>query len=271
MAWISGHDEEGREREPVRVARMGKSEELFAACEVGQEERAKRLLREGADPNAWEDGISALSVCCKNGEKSLVKELLERGADPRAPESAMCGMLAARGEFPGQNECLRMVLEAGWDPMRIWKGRTAGHLAIRAGNAEGLRLLLAHGLSPNAKDERGRSLLRDGAGSSEACVRALLEAGADMGEKDESGEEPGHAAAGWMFGDEALKAFLDFGWDPESRTDSGENAKELAIRGWNDAGLRLLQEREARMEADRLANAAPEPGDRDGNRRIRGL
>ncbi|KAH8060599.1 hypothetical protein JL722_4710 [Aureococcus anophagefferens] len=72
---------------------------------------------------------------------------------------------------------------------------TALHVAARAGSAEGVRLLLAHGAVADARDGRGRTALHLAASRGLACVAALIAAGARVDAADAGGGTPLHAAS----------------------------------------------------------------------------
>jgi hypothetical protein len=60
---------------------------LLVACESGDVDRARQLLREGADVNLREDqGWSPLIMAAKEGHAELLSELLASGASPNPPD-----------------------------------------------------------------------------------------------------------------------------------------------------------------------------------------
>ena len=98
---------------------------------------------------------------------------------------------------------------------------TALHVAARAGSAEGVRLLLAHGAVADARDGRGRTALHLAASRGLACVAALIAAGARVDAADAGGGTPLHAAS--LAGDVATtRALLDAGARnaPDARGDT---------------------------------------------------
>ena len=106
---------------------------------------------------------------------------------------------------------------------------TALHVAARAGSAEGVRLLLAHGAVADARDGRGRTALHLAASRGLACVAALIAAGARVDAADAGGGTPLHAAS--LAGDVATtRALLDAGARnaPDAR---GDTALQRAARG----------------------------------------
>ena len=167
---------------------------------------AKLLLDAGADPNQnvanrWmaspsapnmEEPLSALyGAAGQNHDPELTKLLLDRGADPNDGESLYHSL-----ENPA---CTRLLLEAG---ARV-TGTNALYRALDLDDPEPLRLLLANGGDPN---ERAPGAPTSDWGS------PLLWAIRRRRSLDH------------------VKALLDAGADPKSRTPKGESAYMLAMR-----------------------------------------
>lgn len=61
------------------VCVLNKAKHLYEACQYGQDNIVKQVLRKGADINLCpNDGASALAVACQNGHDSTVKLLLSK-------------------------------------------------------------------------------------------------------------------------------------------------------------------------------------------------
>ncbi|KAK9741812.1 hypothetical protein RND81_03G130300 [Saponaria officinalis] len=104
--------------------------------------------------------------------------------------------------------------------------------AAKKADAEALqRVLDADDIvrDPDAVDADGRTALHFVSGlGSDACVRVLAEAGADVNKRDLSGGmTPLHMAAGYARPD-ATRALIEFGADPELEDGKGRTALQIA-------------------------------------------
>ncbi|MFF9342094.1 MULTISPECIES: ankyrin repeat domain-containing protein [unclassified Streptomyces] len=154
---------------------------LFDAIGAGDEDAVVRALRGGADPEADDDGETALYRAAVADEPGIVRLLLAAGADPgraSGPDGGdlpLCG--AACGGHAGT---VRALLAAGARPDQEEEfGFTALAWAVRLGHAETVRALLDHGADPDRPGPDGLTPLTAAARrGSTACVRALLDHGA---------------------------------------------------------------------------------------------
>ncbi|MFB7361881.1 ankyrin repeat domain-containing protein [Streptomyces hydrogenans] len=154
---------------------------LFDAIGAGDEDAVVRALRDGADPEADDDGETALYLAAVADEPGIVRLLLAAGADPgraSGPDGGdlpLCG--AACGGHAGT---VRALLAAGAHPDQQEEfGFTALAWAVRLGHAETVRALLEHGADPDRPGPDGLTPLTAAARrGSTACVRALLDHGA---------------------------------------------------------------------------------------------
>ncbi len=65
----------------INMFRVIRAEALYLAAGSGNVEEVRRLLKEGADPEAeWESGETALHAAEANGHKEVVKLLKDAGA-----------------------------------------------------------------------------------------------------------------------------------------------------------------------------------------------
>eukprot|EP00741_Cyanophora_paradoxa_P023168 tig00021571_g22378.t1 len=87
-------------------------------------------------------------------------------------------------------------------------------------------------------------------------IRALVEAGSDLGALDRDGRAPLHVAAASASID-ALRALLDGGADPSAPAEDGATALHAAAGALDLAAARLLLERGADANARDLRGAAP--------------
>ena len=126
---------------------------LHRAISINDVQKAEALIRGGADVNAASRyGVTALSLAAGNGNAELLERLFASGADAKAADAA------------------------------LRDGRTLLMLTARAGSADAVRLLLAHGGVVNATESRtGTTALMWAASENRAgAVRALVAAGADV-------------------------------------------------------------------------------------------
>jgi ankyrin repeat protein len=148
----------------------------------------KTLLDSGVDINDKNpDGKTALYVACEYDHEDVVGLLLERGADPNLPGPDPPISVATR-----HPNILKLILDAGANP------NTPGSLELAAwhDSAPSAQHLIAAGADVNAEHD-GKTALRT------ACtwghlevVNVLLENGADVNAKDESGATALDLAAG---------------------------------------------------------------------------
>ena len=134
--------------------------QLLAASSKGEVSEVKRLLKEGADPNArfGGDGETPLHRAASAGRKEVVEILLGAGSDANAA--------TAEGATP--------LLEASHN----------GHVEIA-------RLLLEHGANVNAAERRhGFTPLQEAVRKSDVkLVKLFLERGADVYSKTIDGRD----------------------------------------------------------------------------------
>lgn len=94
--------------------------ELMAAAQVGDLERVKRLLAEGADVNASDEaGWNALIKACynpeqKRGHADVVRVLIDAGADIEAPIGYGVRPLMLAAGY-GETAVVEVLLRAGAD------------------------------------------------------------------------------------------------------------------------------------------------------------
>jgi ankyrin repeat protein len=163
---------------------------------------ARELLERGADPNgpAGEEWTN-LSIACSRGDAPLVRLLLEHGAEPNdndslyhsveSPDGACTRLLLEHGAtVPGTNalwhaldydriEPVALLLEHGGDPNEASHWPALHHAVARKRSPEYLRLLVAHGADPTARDHEGRTAYQHAFRRGQAASTAvLLELGA---------------------------------------------------------------------------------------------
>ena len=141
---------EGRAADVERLRAESSELDLFEASALGDVERLRELLDEGADPNEFApDGFTPLTLAAFFKHPEAVHLLLERGADvhqrARHEQIQVLPIHSAAADG-GSVEIVRALLDAGADVNATQPG---GFRAIDAarqdGNEELERLLLEHG------------------------------------------------------------------------------------------------------------------------------
>lgn len=184
-------------------------------------------------------GLSPIQTAFFGGQGAVVDVLLAAGPELDAFEAAIvgdAGQLAARlDEDP---ELLTAYSPDGW---------TLVHLASWAGQPDTTRLLLARGadltaVSTNALRNQplNAAVAGPNAETRTACVRLLLEAGADANYRQERGNTPLHTSA--HLGDtDTVEALLAHGADVEPRSDDGKSAADYAREGGHEDLAKRLE------------------------------
>ena len=189
---------------------------LCEACRAGDAEALRRLLAlPGTQVGAANaEGESPLHVAARAGHAACVRQLAATSADLNLQSAQQDGatplLLAARGGAHGL-ETLKALLEAGADPNGGGGGRGGGGeggggeggggappllVAACDGPSSAVRVLLAAGAQPNAKDASGSTALHEGVFSAAADrVELLLAARADAALCNGRGRSPLELAA----------------------------------------------------------------------------
>ena len=189
---------------------------FFAAVERGQPDAVAFLLEKGVGPQNYD---AALRRAAFHGNERIVDLLLERGA-PAAPASlevaaelghlGIVEALVAHGADVNATalpdpphrppltaavdrratSVVRFLLDHGADAS--WPRSGSSRSTSARGSADVIRLLLAAGANPNARDSRGRVALmypfvEQASLPSEAALDALLDAGAEPNARDAEG------------------------------------------------------------------------------------
>jgi len=227
---------------------------LLYAARQGCMPCVQELIRRGADPNLTDpDGISPLLIATENYHFDVAVYLMKQGADPnhwdwwgRTPLYAAVDLntVPAGGRADKVSldattslNMIERLLDAGVNPNAQLKlfppfraigadrgademltiGTTPLIRAAKAGDAEAIRLLLAHGARANLPNSLGITPLMAaaGLGSNEidtrgkyvtqqeavASIELLVAAGADVNVVDNRGQSALHGAAYWGWND----------------------------------------------------------------------
>lgn len=133
----------------------------------------------------------ALQDAARKGDVSAIAAALEGGADVNADDGGSALYIAARR---GHLEAVRLLIERGADVNRYTKSGTALYVAVSKGQAEVISLLLERGADP-LLEFGGDSMLHVAArGACLVCLKALVDAGADVNAMNMHGETPLHVA-----------------------------------------------------------------------------
>lgn len=160
------------------------AETIVDAVKRGDTAAARTLVRRGADVNVPEpDGTTALHWAVYRDDVAAVDLLLGSGA--RATEANRYGVAPlSLAAMNGSTAVVDRLLKAGADPNTSQPGgETALMTAARTGRVETIQLLLAHGARVDSRDawKQQTALMWAAAANNAAAVRALIEAGADIG------------------------------------------------------------------------------------------
>jgi ankyrin repeat protein len=115
---------------------------LMAAAGFGHAEIVEMLLASGADVHAISDEPTpetALDQAAGGGHAGIVGRLLELGVDVEGADDEITPLMNA-AEL-GHLETIRVLLDAGADPFRTYKGETSLDLARRKGHNDVAELL----------------------------------------------------------------------------------------------------------------------------------
>jgi len=152
-----------------------KDRRLIAAVEKGDIKAAERLLKNGADPDAYKGrSLTPLNIALMNDDIDMVKLLLKYGADPNAfgelSEAEWAPLTLAVFYCEQSADVLRLLIDAGADPA---KDSYALHSAVAKGDLDAVKALVNGGGDVDLA-------LETAAGTHQVeIVKYLLEAGAD--------------------------------------------------------------------------------------------
>jgi ankyrin repeat protein len=152
--------------------------DIHEAAAAGKFERVKALAE--ADPKAIHafagDGFAPLALASFFGHLEIVEWLLGRGAEVHAISKNATGYTALSGAVArGDAEIVRVLLAHGANARhRYGSGYSPLHEAAAGGKLEIMKLLLAHGADPNARTEDGQTPLSMAEAKGQIEAAALL-------------------------------------------------------------------------------------------------
>lgn len=135
----------------IDAATKGGETALYKASRYGHADVVKLLLDAGADTEVGYGEWRSLSVSAYYGYVGVVKALLESGrvqidATTKDGETALY-----KASLKGHADVVKLLLDAGADPLKGYKGWTSLHVAVDEGHVEAAEILLDYGASLDAK------------------------------------------------------------------------------------------------------------------------
>jgi ankyrin repeat protein len=179
---------------------------LHEAASAGKEELIRRLLADGADPNARdESGASPLDEAVWQGSVEIAKLLLDGGAKLNEPETKTGATPLNEAVFKGHIDVVRLLLARGADAsVRDHAGFLPVENALREHQLEVMLLLLAQrGKDENLLNHLLEQAIRKG---QDDTVTVLLDAGASVNARFASGFTALYDAA--LNGDDQIVSLL---------------------------------------------------------------
>ncbi len=217
---------------PMSSKSSARSSRLQHAAKKGSTGAARSLLASAADVGSCApDGRTALMAAAGAARHGSIKLLLSKGADPNA-RTASGGTALLEAVFALHGFERRMVGN------RLLRRRTCPIGTIVAC----VRALLRAGADPNALDrEYGTPLIIAARGGSLPVVRMLVNAGADVNLRHPCGWSPLERAVLYPGYPQVVRLLLQHGADPAARDPDGTTVREIAERGAESGGKRLLE------------------------------
>ncbi|WP_158238427.1 MULTISPECIES: ankyrin repeat domain-containing protein [Luteimonas] len=163
---------------------------LAQAASAGDAAEAKRLIADGANPNAANaDGTPLLQRMILQGDRRGFETLLDAGADPASgSDSGNTAVHVAAMQDDGAWLETLLARGADADTPNTKNGETPLYAALEARNDANMQRLIDAGARVDAADAHGGTLLHKAAriNATDWVVR-LLEAGVDPNAKDRVG------------------------------------------------------------------------------------
>lgn len=239
---------------------------LHEAVRFGNRECAELLLENGADLSIPDNNNdTALETAVYYGFLDLAKVLVDRGATLDIFTASALGMVdqvrklldqgadhnAGQHDYDGQKPAPGpIILRHSTDPLPKSRfscfgsyGVTPLHCAARGGSIEVASLLVSHGESVSAKDDRGETpLFWAAAGGRLETAEFLVKHGANVNATNTLGSTPLLTAARDTVAPELVKFLVKAGADVNARDDGEENAlHKLAWFGYPERNVETAQ------------------------------
>lgn len=158
---------------PVSAFPESSYEKLISAVEDRDISTARKLLRQGMDPNTTDpQGFSILMLAARNGDEKIVALLIGRRANvgQRSPVGDTALLMAS---LNGNVKTVRRLLDAGGE-LNPKQGWAPLHYAAFAGRAPAAKLLLDKGANKDAVAPNGYTPLMMAARTGETQVAKVI-------------------------------------------------------------------------------------------------
>jgi ankyrin repeat protein len=220
-------------------ARMIRSQPLQNALRCGNGRLIQFLLNQGADVNGQDiNGHTPLWMASAMGSHESVALLLANGAkvDGAAPDDSPLAAATRNNHV----RVVRDLLAAGARTARGGAGTVSDlRIAATAGAADVIPLLIGAGVPLESTDQFVETPLFHAARANARSVKALLDAGANVGAVNRDGSTPLLEAVR-SCGAESVRLLLTAGADPSIRDKAGRSAAELTEQCSNRNEIRKL-------------------------------
>jgi len=230
---------------------------LMVAVEKGSIEIIDILLNNGSDINIkGADGTTPLMIAAENGRRDVVEILINKGADINLRNANGVTSLMAAAKS-GDINIVKTIIEKGMDVnIQDKEGMTALMNAVRYGHAGAVQVLLAIGADLNMKNKDGQSalaLIGIVKTNRNIILRALLDPGADVNEKDADNGATALIYASREGQEDVVKALLKKGADATIKDNDDQTALYYAEKeGYSNIVKCLIEKYPAPAKATSL-------------------
>ncbi|HWD39975.1 MAG TPA: ankyrin repeat domain-containing protein [Fimbriimonas sp.] len=223
-----GQSQTRKSTDPPVAARGKLGQDLFLALDHQDLQAVRKLLKQGADPNA-RNGLEfvPLDMAAASHQKEAMEELLKAGAKPNADSAYGTPLTFAAASANVEGAMILLDRHVDVDSTRA-DGMTPLMMACDSGAPPMVQLLLQHKADLNAKDYHGTTALMVAARKgNDAAAAILIGAGAKVDASDDDGRtalmfaaQNGHAGS--------VSVLLKHGAQPNRRDSKGRSALILA-------------------------------------------
>ena len=218
--WHSAYDEEKARQLEIQQRNQNK----ISIC--------KLLIEHDADVNAKNEGTTLLHEVARYGYVEICKLLVERGTDINIKDKLGRTPLHEAATHD-KLDVLKSLLEHGADVnAKNSQGETVLYTTIQK-TAESSNILISN--SYNSDVEKQKEKYRRELETQRSIWKLLIENGADVNAKDNSGNTPLHAASYIKYVDFSLyELLIQHGADVNAKNNSGDTPLHLVLRKSTD-------------------------------------